>query len=125
IENKEDWEFQENIILNRQIAITRSSYMMEWVALMISRSSFSGNLKMEIEIEAEKYCQGVGFLLSIPEKAERTGLEDGFCLWIGTKKNPGFKLFRSHVELLSFPEHAVKHQRRVHLTIEKVDHRVR
>jgi serine/threonine-protein kinase len=125
INKKQDWEFQENILLNRQVAITRSSYMMEWVALMISKFSFNGNLKMEIEIEVEKYCHGVGFLLSIPEKEERTGLEDGFCIWIGTKKNPGFKLFRSNVELLSFPDHALKTSKVMHLIIEKVDHRVK
>lgn len=125
IEKSADWEFQENILLNRQLAITRSTDMMEWVALMISKSSFSGNMKMIIHIEIDKHCQGVGFLFSIPEKSERTGLEDGFCLWAGSKKNPGFKLFRSNVELLSFPEQALKIGKKYKLEIEKIDNRVR
>jgi serine/threonine-protein kinase len=125
IRNSADWEFQENVLLNRQLAITRSSYMMEWVELMISKSSFSGNMKMVIQLEIEKHCQGVGFLFSIPEKTERTGLEDGFCLWAGTKKNPGFKLFRSNVELLSFPEQALKVGKKQEIEIEKIDNRVR
>jgi serine/threonine protein kinase len=124
INNSLDWEFQENVLMNRQLAITRSTYMMEWVALMISKASFSGNLKMVIEIDVEKHCQGVGFLFSIPEKAERTGLEDGFCLWAGTKKNPGFKLFRSNVELLSFPEQGLKIGKNHKIEIEKIDNRV-
>jgi hypothetical protein len=53
----------------------------------------------------------------IPEKAERTGLEDGFCIWAGTKKQPGFKLFRSHVELLSFPDQALKMQKKNHFCL--------
>lgn len=125
IEKSEDWEFQENILLNRQLAITRSSYMVEWVALMISKSSFSGNMKMMIEIETEKNSSGIGLLFSIPEKPERTGLEDGFCIWAGTKKNPGFKLFRSNVELLSFPEQVLKSGKKQELVIEKVDNRVK
>ncbi len=125
INRSDDWEFQENILLNRRLAITRSSYMMEWVALMISKASFSGNMKLVIHIEIEKHSEGVGFLFSIPEKSERTGLEDGFCLWVGTKKNPGFKLFRSNVELLSFPEQALKTGKKSELIIEKVDNRVK
>jgi serine/threonine protein kinase/tetratricopeptide (TPR) repeat protein len=124
VNRSEDWEFQENVLLNKQLAITRSTYLMEWVALMISKASFSGNMKMVIRLTTEKNCQGIGFLFSIPEKAERTGLEDGFCLWAGTKKYPGFKLFRSNVELLSYPEIALKPQKSHEITIEKIEGRV-
>ncbi len=125
IKNPKDWEFQENVLLSPQLAITRSSYMMQWVALMISKSSFSGNLRIVIDLEFDKYSHGIGLLFSIPEKSERTGLEDGFCFWAGTKKNPGFKLFRSHVELLSYPEQSIKPHKKITLTIEKIDNRVK
>ena len=37
------WEFQENILLNQHVALRRSSDVMQWVMLMISKASYTGN----------------------------------------------------------------------------------
>lgn len=100
VDRKEDWEFQENILLAKHIAITRSTEVMEWVNLMISKGSFSGNTKIEAFIRPGTTSQGVGFLLNVPEARERKDLMDGYCIWIGSEQNPGCKVFRCNIEVL-------------------------
>ena len=100
IDRKEDWEFQENVLLAKHIAITRSTEVMEWVNLMISKGSFAGNTKVEAFIRLGKDSSGIGFLLNIPEAGERQDLMDGYCIWIGSKEHPGCKLFRCNIEVM-------------------------
>lgn len=121
IAQKEDWEFQENVLLAKHIAITRGTEVMEWVNLMISKASFSGNTQVKTRIKLNKASHGVGFLLGIPESAERKGLEDGYCLWIGQT----CKLFRSNVEVLSNPDVHIPENTWHTITIEKVEHHLR
>ena len=40
INNKDDWEFQENVLIAEHIAITRGLKMSDWVSLMISKKFF-------------------------------------------------------------------------------------
>ncbi len=68
---KTDWEFQENVLLAKHIAITRSPEVIEWVSLMISKGSFSGNLKIQTKIKMGTETQGVGILIGVPDVAER------------------------------------------------------
>jgi serine/threonine protein kinase len=100
IDQKDDWEFQENVLLAKHIAITRSTEVMEWVNLMISKASFSGNTKVEAFIRLGKNSSGIGFLLNIPEAGERQDLMDGYCIWIGSQQHPGCKLFRCNIEVM-------------------------
>jgi eukaryotic-like serine/threonine-protein kinase len=100
LDHKEDWEFQENVLLAKHIAITRSTEVMEWVNLMISNASFSGNTKIEAFVRLGKTGSGIGFLLNIPETGERQDLMDGYCIWLGSKEQPGCKLFRCNIEVM-------------------------
>lgn len=95
LERKEDWQFQENILLAKNIAITRSLDVTEWAELMISKKSFANNMRIEAEVRLGENGQGLGFLLSVPE--ERESLEEGYCLWIS---HTSCKLFRNNVEIL-------------------------
>ena len=125
IDKKDDWEFQENIVLAKHIAITRNVEVMEWVSLMISRASFSGSIKLEAAVRLEAEGNGIGFLFSIPEASERKGIEDGYCLWIGSKNNPSCKLFRSNVEVMQVPHLFLNENQWHQLRIEKVENHVR
>lgn len=120
--NKNHWEFQENILLAKHIAITRETDIMEWVSLMVSKESFSGNSALETYLSLNEESEGVGFLMSIPETKERKGLEEGYCLWIGSKSAPGCKLVRSQVEVMSLPDLFLTEGE---IRIEKTDHNVR
>ncbi|GAB4188901.1 MAG: hypothetical protein Tsb0015_09300 [Simkaniaceae bacterium] len=125
LENKEDWEFQENILLAKHMAITRSSKVMEWALLMISKQSFSGSTKIEIEITMHKGAQGLGILLSIPDPKEREGIQDGYRFWIGTEEKPAVKLYRSNVEVMHLTDIGLKKEAKQLLVIEKIENHVR
>lgn len=122
-EEKKDWEFQENVLLAKHIAITRSTEIMEWVNLMISKMGFSGNIKIEADVIING--NGIGFLLSIPEANERKDLMDGYCLWIGSEKNPGIKLFRSNIEVMDVPDVYLTLNKPHRIVIEKLDNHLR
>lgn len=125
IHRQSDWEFQENVLLSKLVPITRSTELMNWHMLMISKHSFSGNKKIDVAITLQAGSEGVGFMLNVPEPNEREGLEDGYLLWIGSKKNPGLKLYRSYVNILEISEHYLDEGQPHRVEIEKTDHNVR
>ncbi|MGB7978050.1 MAG: protein kinase [Chlamydiales bacterium] len=114
LDRKEDWQFQENILLAKNIAITRSLDVTEWAELMISKGAFANNMRLEAEVRLSEKGHGLGFLLSVPE--ERHSLEEGYCLWTS---HAGCKLFRNNVQLM---EAKILQPKTWHqITIEKVD----
>lgn len=125
VKRAEDWELQENVLLSKLIAITRSTEIMHWYFLMISKTSFSGNKKIKAKLTLKKDSEGVGFLFNIPEPKEREGLEDGYLIWIGSKKNPGIKLCRSSVSIFDIPERYLEEDATYTIEIEKADQQVR
>lgn len=124
IDRREDWEFQENVFIAEHIAITRGQEVADWVSLMISKASPSGNVKLETELTLNENSQGVGFLLSIPEAVQREHLNDGYCLWIGSDQNRTTKLLRSTVEVLHAPEIYLERGQKSSIRIEKRDNNI-
>ncbi len=121
-EKKEDWEFQENVLLAKHMAITRSPNVLEWVSLMISRSSFTGNMRLETRVKINEKGKGIGILLAIPDAAERKGLiEEGYYLWIGSEKEAGLRIFQFNVEVMTMPEFSLKPDTWHHLCIELLE----
>lgn len=108
---KQDWAFQENVLLAKNIAITRSLDVTEWAELMVSKEPFGGNLRLEAEITLNSNSHGLGILLSIPEDSRN--LEEGYCLWIA---QDSAKLFRNNVHLL---ESKISDPHKI--VIEKID----
>ncbi len=125
VDRQSDWELQENVLMSKLIPITRSTEIMQWFILMISKQSFSGNKKITAKLTVNPNSEGIGFLLNIPEPKEREGLEDGYCLWIGTKKSPGIKLHRSHVTLVELEGKSIPSDEETFIEIEKMDQTVR
>jgi serine/threonine protein kinase/tetratricopeptide (TPR) repeat protein len=113
-ERKEDWQFQENILLAKNIAITRSLDVTEWAELMISRATFTNNMRLTAEVRLSEKGHGLGFLLSVPK--ERHSLEEGYCLWIG---HNACKLFRNNVQL--HETKILQPKTWYQITIEKID----
>lgn len=91
---KSDWQFQENILLAKNIAITRNLAVTEWAELMVSKAAFAHLLRLEAEVRMSEKAQGLGLLLSVPE--ERHSLDDGYCLWLSPT---ACKLFRNNVQM--------------------------
>ena len=124
IHNKQDWEFQENVLIAEHVAITRHTESSDWVNLMISKASFRENLKLEADLLMSEKGHGLGFLLSIPEAAERVHLNDGYCLWLGTQENRSTKLLRSTVEVMQSPDVFLKPLEWTSIKIEKIENNI-
>ncbi len=122
MDRKEDWEFQENILLSKHIAITRSPDIMEWVSLMVSRASFPGNLRLDVRVEAHADCAGIGFIIGIPNALERKGfLDEGYLLWLGSEREAGLRLIQCNVEVMNVPDFSLKTAKAHLLRIELID----
>ncbi len=124
IKNKNDWEFQENVLIAEHVALSHQTAVSDWVSLMISKTSFRDNIKLEAQVKIGDRGHGVGFLLCIPEKAEREHLNDGYCLWLGVKGSKSTKLLRSTVEVIHSPEIFLERHEWYHVRIEKIDQNI-
>lgn len=124
IHNKRDWEFQENVLIAEHMAITRGTEVSAWVNLMISKASFQENTKIEARVKIGAKGHGIGFLLSVPEAAERKFLNSGYCLWLGSDLDKATKLLRATVEVMYAPEIFVQRGEWYQVKIEKVDNSI-
>lgn len=124
IHNKADWEFQEHVWLAPMAGIgpTEAS---EWVGLMISKGSFSGNVRIETSIRLKPKSRGIGFLLSVPEASERLYPDDGYLVWLGGAESAGFKVFRRHALVLEKEDLSLPADGWIPLVIEKIDNAIR
>lgn len=124
ITRKEDWKIQENILISKLIPITRSTEIMYWQNVMLAKQSFSSNLRLEINLRFSLETEGVGFLFNIPIPEENKYLESGYCIWFGSRKNHGIKLYRSHVIIFELPEQFLSSGEEILIEIEKVDQNI-
>lgn len=124
INDRTDWEFQENVLIAEHIAISRETDVSDWVSLMISKASFQENIKLEAKVKIGENGHGIGFLLNIPESAERQQLNDGYCLWLGSEKNKSTKLLRSAVEVVHAQDVFLKFNEWYDVRVEKVDNNI-
>lgn len=122
--SKDHWEFQENVLIAEHVAITRETEVSDWVSLMISKDSFPENTRIETRVQIGEKGHGIGFLLSIPETAEREHLNDGYCLWLGTDQNRSTKLLRSTVEVMHNHDIYLKRNEWYAIRIEKIDNNI-
>ena len=124
IEDSEDWEMQENVVLNKLITVANPTGTMRWFMMMISKMSFAGNKKIAIRTRLDDSSNGIGFLFNVPGKFERNSLEDGYCVWIGSRKNPGIKLCRSQVTISDISDKYITANVEHLIQIEKFNHSV-
>lgn len=123
MQRKSDWQFQENVVLAKHMAITRAPDVLEWVSLMLSHAVFTGNIRIQTELTIEPEGCGIGLLLAIPDAAERKGLlREGYYLWMGSEKKPGLRIFQCNVEVLTLFDFALKATTPYRLAVELVDH---
>lgn len=121
IQNKLDWEFQEHILIAEHAAITRSAENSDWVYLMVSKNAYAETLKIETKIFLQNDCQGVGFLLNVPEANERDHINDGYCLWLSNPSMQSSKLLLNSIEVLPLPDVSLKPNCWHTLRLEKID----
>ncbi len=113
----EDWQFQENVLPAKHIAITRDLDETEWCAFMISKKSFASSVKLEVNVSLMPGCRGLGFLLNIPPAEDRQMLEEGYCLWLSHTE---CRLYRNNVHLFGAP-HGLDFAEKRKLHFEKIE----
>lgn len=119
VSNSDDWEFQENVLIAEHMALTRNTENSMWVHLMISKMSFSDTLRAEFTLTPGRTMGGVGILLSVPEKAERDYLLEGYCLSLGTRNYEKSRLLKSGMEVLDLPDLHLEIGKKTHIKVEK------
>ncbi|MCB1112580.1 MAG: serine/threonine-protein kinase PknD [Chlamydiales bacterium] len=124
IYNKSDWEFQEHVLIAEHVAITRGAEAADWMNLMISKVSFSENIRIEADITLGNRSKGIGFLLSVPEPDEREQINDGYCLWLGSDADRTTRLLRSSVEVVHADNIYLEHGRSYRVRIDKLDNNI-
>lgn len=119
-----DWEFQENVLIPENIAVTRGTDVSDWVILMVSKESYSENVRLETRVRIGESGNGIGFLLSVPEASERNHPHDGYCLWLSSNPSRNTKLLRSTVEVMRSPDVFLKRGEWYTIRIDKVDNNI-
>jgi serine/threonine protein kinase len=121
IDRKEDWIFQENILITDRMAIMRHLEASDWVSLMISKTSYPENIKIETTVTIGEKGNGIGFLLALPEGQEGVHLNEGYHLWLGSDLYKSTKLIRSRVEMVTAPTIYLQRGHSYTIRIEKID----
>ncbi|MCE5293532.1 MAG: serine/threonine-protein kinase PknD [Chlamydiales bacterium] len=126
IDRKDDWQFQENVLLTEHLALTRATETSEWVSLMISKDGFSGNMKLEARLRFGVKGQGIGILFSVPESMDIRHLTDGYCLWLGSEHHniKTTRLLLSSVSVHEAPQIVLANDEWHTVRVEKVDDQV-
>ncbi|SCA58427.1 Serine/threonine-protein kinase PknD [Chlamydiales bacterium SCGC AB-751-O23] len=121
IQNKDHWQFQENILIPQEMAITPTPKKVDWVNLMIAKESFQNNTKLEAHVTLHENSKGIGFLIGIPEANVDSFLSDSYCLWMSSENEKTSRLFKSGLEVIDIPEYFMKVDQEYHIRIEKID----
>ncbi len=118
---KEDWEFQEHVLIAEHPAITRGAETADWVSLMVSKDSFAENIRIECTVQLGTTSQGIGLLVSIPEAIDRIHLTEGFFLWLASKKSSSkTRLTRSSVTVVEDDEFILESSKPYKIRLETV-----
>jgi len=125
INRSTDWEFQESVMLTKQMAISRYAGLMEWVLIMLSKESYSGNIQVQALVRPLENSGGIGVMLCIPDDSRRESLQKGFLVWIGSKETPGCKLFRDNVEVTRVDDVFLEPGETYNIAVERQDSFVR
>jgi serine/threonine-protein kinase len=121
VKNKSDWQFQEHILLAKHIAITQSLDVTEWAELMISKRAYPDTLRLDAEVQMEAESFGLGILINVPEVDERKSLEEGYCIWLGSEKEPSCRLFRNNVLVMEAKDVYLQANVTCLIRIEKIE----
>lgn len=121
----EDWEFQASVYLPASLAMTPQLEHTDWVNLMVSKESFQGNTRLQAQICLHEGNRGIGFLMSIPEGAQRKHLSEGYCLWLGTQSEKGSQLYRSGLEVMEVPDIFLEADQMYEVDIWKTEDKLR
>ncbi len=120
----QDWELQENILSSNLSSFGFGHKSLSWKYLMIAKEKVPSNNKISCLLGLKKQSSGVNFCFNIPDKSDRTDLEDGYSLHIGSENHRGVSLKRSKVILFEKPETFVKEGEPSLISIQRQDQQI-
>lgn len=112
-----DWEFQENILLTKHLALTGSPEVTRWASLMISKPQFLGNFRLDAHFKLEAGSEGISFLIGVPSQEEREHFLQGLQICLG----PTSALLCNGATLMTMPGGSILDQNLHLLSIEKAE----
>ena len=120
INRKQDWAFQENLLLTKHLAITGSPEVMEWVEVMISKDSFTGNIRIETELFIQPQSEGLGLLFVSSEVNKQGTFREGYCVWL-SKSPMSCRLFYGNAEVMTINDLDIPEDASMSVQIDKMD----
>jgi eukaryotic-like serine/threonine-protein kinase len=125
VKNKKHWQFNENFLFSRHVAITGASEVSEWFGVMFSRTSFAEKMRIETTITLKEGCQGVGLILGAPEFKRNDHLMIGYSLWLGARDTSCVQLYRNTVEVIRLSDKSLEFGVPYHIEIEREQNTIR
>ncbi|MBN2479119.1 MAG: protein kinase [Parachlamydiales bacterium] len=119
INKKSDWQFQENITLSKNIAISKNEDIFEWITLMVSKKSFFTNVTITADISMDEFSNGLGFFLNILKDTSSYKIDEGYRLWINVNEKESH-LYHSNV-IIESSKIDIKPDVFKNIKIQKVD----
>lgn len=123
IDQKEDWQLQENILFSEYTSLLKRHESADWYRLLISQQAFPDNVQVRLTCTLHTGSKGIGILLAIPDEKERRALTDGYCLWLATEKESEHNtmLLRSSAIVLEAPDVSLHFEKVYEIIVEKAD----
>ena len=103
-ENKGEWELYKNIPFLKFIDAT----------LSLSKASFLGDIKLDVEVAMKPKGKGMGFVLNADEDGS------GDCIWLSSDPQSATKLFRNQKLVMEYPDVILQRGEHYKICIEKV-----
>ncbi len=125
IHEKQDWEFQELLLLSHHVALTGTVERSRWVNAMLSKEGFPDPLQIETSVYIEEGGEGIGFLVNVPDPALRTSPFQGYCIWIHATPPASLHVLCNTIEVLTLPDLPFKQGVWHRIILEKIGPRIR
>jgi serine/threonine-protein kinase len=90
---------------------------------MISKESFSENIRLDVTVLLGDHSNGIGFIVGVPGAVQRHNLTDGYWLWLASSKSSSRStmLLRSSASVFEAPEIVLSLNTSYQIRIEKVE----
>ncbi|MFA6118686.1 MAG: protein kinase [Parachlamydiales bacterium] len=119
INNKNDWQFNENIFHAKHSAISIDLDFSNWMTLMVSNLEFSNNIRIEADVSLLKNSEGIGFLFNLLKKQKKFSIDEGYNIWLNLNKKDT-QITRSNVLIFNEKINIAPDEFN-HITIEKAE----
>ncbi len=117
IDQPKHWLFQEHLLLPEHPFISRGTEGAEWVEMMASKPSFTGNIRIIAKVRLNAQCTGMGLLLGLPTDQPH----DGFCLWLQPALLGPCCLLRATAELAEVADFELRPDTDYSIIFERID----